>query len=65
MAYGQQGEATSEQALRSLRILGIEAVQTVPLVPWSHPFVAAEASRSFAGSCFGKTSPTGDGFGLA
>jgi transposase InsO family protein len=23
----------------NLRILGIEAVQTVPLVPWSHPFV--------------------------
>jgi transposase InsO family protein len=23
----------------NLRILGVEAVQTVPLVPWSHPFV--------------------------
>jgi hypothetical protein len=23
----------------NLRILGVETVQTVPLVPWSHPFV--------------------------
>jgi len=23
----------------NLRILGVEAVQTVPMVPWSHPFV--------------------------